>query len=484
MSQQQTLKQKTVRGLVWSAIERLSGQVISFALALILARLVTPEDYGVLAIVMVFVTVAGLMVDAGFANALIRKTDCTDVDRSTVFYFNLVVSALMYAIIYFAAPFLASFYENSELTPLIRCASVVVMINSLCIVQQATLTSRIDFKKQTVISLSSSIVSGLLGITLAYQGYGVWALVAQTITQYSMRALMLWIVVRWRPLLVFSRESFNDLFGYSSKLMFSNLIVAGGREVLQLLMGKFFSVASLGHYNYANKLGSFLPITISMSIQRVLFPAFSQIQDKDEQLAENFRKSLVLTMSFIFPLMLSTSALAEPIINILLTKEWLPTVPLLRFMAITMAIWPLLLFNMNILWVKKRSDLSLRLEMINIVFRLGIVFAMYQTGILWVSIALCIAEFLNYLVYAKVIERVCSHGLVKQLQDLVYPFFAAALSSYSAYYFLLPQFENNFIKLLISVPSIILIYATLLLIRRGYEVNLIWSLLNKKLNKQ
>ena len=480
MSQQQTLKQKTVRGLVWSAIERLSGQVISFALALILARLVTPEDYGVLAIVMVFVTVAGLMVDAGFANALIRKTDCTDVDRSTVFYFNLVVSALMYAIIYFAAPFLASFYENSELTPLIRCASVVVMINSLCIVQQATLTSRIDFKKQTVISLTSSIVSGLLGIALAYQGYGVWALVAQTITQYSMCALMLWIVVRWRPLLVFSRESFNDLFGYSYKLMLSNFIVRGGGEFLQLLMGRFFGAINLGYYNYANRLSNFISGNIAITVQRVLFPAFSQMQDNEEQLATNFRKSLVLSMVIIFPLMFAFSTLAEPIIKILLTEAWYPTIPLLRVIAITLAMWPLLFFNMNILWVKKRSDLSLRLEMINIVFRLGIVLVLFKSGVLWVCIALCIAEFLNFLVYSKVIEKVCTYGLFKQLKDLAYIVFSSSVSCCISYYFVVTQIENNILSIITGGISIIFIYLILIFIRKGYEYDLVLNIFKSK----
>lgn len=476
----ESLKSKTVKGLVWSGIERLFGQVVTFVLALVLARLVTPADYGLLAIVMVFVTVTGLMVDAGFANALIRKVDSSDVDRSTVLYFNIAVSVGLYLILYFCSPFISSFYDNLELVPLIRIASVVVIVNSLSIVQQAILTSRVDFKKQTVISLVSSIVSGVVGVFLAYLGYGVWALVAQTIALAVIRTVMLWWVVRWRPLLVFSKDSFNDLFGYGSKLMISNLIIRGGKETIQLLLGKFYGTAGLGQYNYANKLGGFLPSTISTSIQRVLFPVFSQIQDDDQKLAENFRKSLVLTMTMIFPLMFGISSLAEPIIETLLTEEWLPTIPLLRVVAITMAVWPLLYFNINIFWVKKRSDLSLKLEIINLIFRLSIVLALFKIDILWVSIGLCIAEFLNFFVYAIFTGRINSYGLIGQLKDMSYLFFSAAVSALVVFYLVLPNIDNNILSVIIGFISIFVLYALLLFIRGGLEVRLLKEMINKR----
>lgn len=443
----ESLKQKTVKGLIWSGVERILGQAVSFALALILARLVTPADYGTLAIVMVFVTLSGVIVDAGFANALIRKVDCTDVDRSTVLYFNIIVSILIYGVLYVISPFISNFYNNEDLTTLIRCASVVVVINSFSIVQQATLMSRIDFKKQTVVSLVSSITSGIIGIYLAYQDFGVWALVSQTIILYTIRCIMLWCIVRWKPLLTFSKESFKDLFGYSSKLMISNLISTGGREFMQLMLGRFFPIADLGYYNYANRIGTFLPANLSTTIQRVIFPVFSQIQDNDDQLAFNFRRSLVLSMAVILPIMFAVSALAEPIIELLLTDEWLPTIPLLRVIAITMGIWPLLFFNMNILWVKKRSDLSLKLEIINLIIRLSTVFALYKYGILWVSIALCIAEFLNFILYACVVRKVNSYGLLGQLKDVLHLLLSVSIPSLFTYYFLLTYIDDNIIQI-------------------------------------
>ncbi len=333
------LKQKTVKGLLWSGVERFLGQIITFTLTLVLARLVTPEDYGVLAIVMVFVTVAGLIVDAGFANALIQKVDCTNVDKSTVFYLNVFISMVLFILLWIFTPLVSHFYNNLELISLIRVASIVIIINSFSIVQTATLQSQIDFKKQTFISLISSIASGCVGIYLAYKGYGVWALVIQQIVLAFVRCVMLWLTIRWKPLFVFSIESFKELFGYSSKLLISNLVVHAGKDIIQLALGKFFSVTSLGYYNYANKLGAFLPSSITLSIQRVLFPAFSKIQDNDEQLYANHKKSLVLSMAFIFPLMFGIAALAEPIIKILLTEEWYSTIPLLIVIAITYSIW-------------------------------------------------------------------------------------------------------------------------------------------------
>lgn len=475
------LKTTTTKGLIWSGVERLSGQIVTFVLALILARLVTPSDYGVLAIVMVFVTVSGVMVDAGFANALIRKVDCTDADRSTVLYFNIVVSIIIYGLLYLCSPLIANLYNKPELVNLVRCASTIVVINSLGIVQQATLTSRIDFKKQTYISLVSSIISGGIGILMAYKGFGVWALVVQSILVAIIRVAMLWIMVAWKPILVFSTASFKDMFGYSYKLMFSNLIVQGGKQVIQLLLGKFYSVADLGYYNYANRLGHFIPSNAAVTIQRVLFPAFSQIQDNDVRLAENFRKSLVLSMAIIVPVMFGVAALAEPIIKLLLTDEWLPTIPLLQVICITMAIWPLLYFNMNILWVKKRSDLSLRLEIINIVFRLTIVLGFLKLGILWVCIALCIAEVLNFLMYAYYVGKVSSYGLTSQIKDLVFIFGVSAVSAFFVNHIVLHYCSSSILQFFVGTILIIAFYAMFIYIQKGYIYNLIQGLiLNNK----
>ena len=476
----ESLKQKAVKGLIWSGIERLSGQIVTFVLTLILARLVTPHDYGVLAIVMVFVSISSLIVDAGFANALIRKVDCTDEDRSTVLYFNIATSIILYGILYLFTPNIASFYNNIDLIPLIRSATTVIIINSFSIVQQAILTAQIDFKKQTKISLSSSIISGLVGIWLAYQGYGVWALVMQTIILASIRVIMLWLVVRWRPLIVFSSNSFKDLFGYSYKLMLSNLIVKGGNETLQLLMGFFFSTANLGYYNYSKRMADFPSTNITTTIQRVLFPVFSKIQTNDHQLAENFRQSLVLGMTAIFPIMFGISVLAEPLVNILLTSEWKPVIPILSITAITMGVWPLLLFNMNILWVKKRSDLSLILEIVAMVVKLAVVLYLFRFGLLYVCMGFAVVTVINFITYAYVTSRLISYNYITQILDICKVLFKSALASFATFYLVIPNIDNNVLQLLFGFISIVVITSFLTILCKGYEYKLIVKVIKDK----
>ncbi len=475
----ESLTKKSTRGLIWSGVERLSWQLISFTLALVLARLVTPADYGLLAVVMVFVTISGIVVDAGFANALIRKADCTDLDRSTVLYFNVAVSIILYGVLYLSAPLIARTYANMELVALLRCASIIVVINALGVVQQAVLTSRIDFKRQTSISLVSSLASGSAALLLAYRGYGVWALVLYSILSSLIRVLMLWIVVAWRPRLAFSVDSFRDLFGYSYKLMFSNLIVQGSRQLVQLILGGFYSISDLGYYNYANRLGSFAPHHLSTSIQRVLFPIFSQIQNDEEKLVASFRKSLVLSMAIIVPVACGLASLADPIITILLTPEWVATLPLLRVVCVTMAIWPLLYFNMNILWVKKRSDISLRLEAINITLRILIVLALFKLGILWVCVALALAELLNFVIYARCVGRVISYSLGRQLADL-YPIYVVAAAAAIVTHAAAQQIAEPVIALIVGVVVMALLYCGLLILVRGYIFYAFKSILRER----
>lgn len=475
------LKQKTVRGLIWSGVERLFGQIFSFVLAIFLARLLTPEDYGVIAIVTIFISVSGLFVDAGFANALVRKTDCTDIDRSTVLYFNIVVSIFMYAILYVCAPFIAELYHNFELINLIRCTSLVIILNSFGIVQQSILTSRLDFKKLTPITIFTSFVSGCIGIFLAYNNYGVWALVMQYISAAVMRNILLCVIVRWRPLYIFSYESFKDLFGYSYRLMLSNLIIKGGNESIQLLMGKFFSVSNLGYYNYSKRIADFASMNISTAIQRVLFPAFSQVQHDNNKLLLAYQKSLILSMTFIFPLMLIISTLSEPLVNILLTNEWMPIIPILRITTLTMAFWPLLLFNINLLWVKKRSDLSFRLEVVGIAIKLLIVLSLFNFGLFEICIGFLVATIVNFIVYAYFTSRIIHYGVFAQVSDVIKVFIKPCLSSIFTYYFVLPMLNDNISKLVVGSIIITTITILQIIVFRGLEYQfLIYNYKHKK----
>lgn len=467
------LRQRTLKGLFWSGFERVTAQAVTFVLTLILARLVSPDDYGTLAIVMVFVALSEILVDSGFANALVRKQDCSDVDRSTVLYFNIVVAVLMYALLYVSAPLIASFYDNELLRPLVRYTSLIIVVNSLSIVQKAILTSKIDFKKQTIVTLTSSIVGGAVGVALAYKGYGVVALVSQAILVATVRTILLWVLVWWQPMFVFSRSSFDELFGYSYKLMLSGLIVGGANQIIQLLMGKFFSLSTLGYYNYSKRVADFPSTNISSTIQRVLFASFSQIQNDDRLLSEKFRESLVVSMSIIFPIMFGLSMLCEPIIELLLTPQWRPTIPLLRIVSITMAFWPLLMFNINILWVKKRSDLSLMLEVINTSIKLVVIISLFRYGILAVCAGLTLVTIINFFTYAYFISNISSYSFSRQIKDILRVMLKPLLASILSYFVIEALSAGNLAKIIFGYLSIFVIDIALVVLFKGYDYDLL-----------
>ncbi len=472
-----SLRVRGFKGMFWSGVERLLSQAITFVVTLILARLVTPADYGLLAIVMVFVNIAGVMVDGGFANALIRDPECDDRDRSTVLYFNIVVAVAIYIVLYFVAPLLAMLYDNQRVVGLVRVASTIVIINSFAVVQHSILVSELDFKRQGIISLVAATLSGAVGILMAYWGYGVWALLVQATVSAALRALLLWFVVAWRPLLCFSRSSFERLFGYSSKLLLSNLIVSGGNELFQLLIGRLFSTTNLGFYNYTRRMASFLSCNIAITFQRVLFPMLSRLKGDQVQLASLFRRSLVATMSLIMPLMFGLSALSEPIIRLLLSQEWYAAIPILRIVAITLAIYPLLLLNINILYVEGRSDLSLRVESVSIAVNFLIIYLLHNHSLNLLCVALAIKEFLNFLLYASIVGRINSYRLGAQLRDLLPIALRSVVAMVVVRYLLLPNLGGPLVQIVVGYCAIFALYCVMLFWMKSYDYRLLLDLI-------
>lgn len=358
----ESLKNKTVKGVVWSTLERFSVAGVNFIFGLILARLLMPSDYGAIAMLAIFMAVAQTFIDSGFSNALIRKPDRTETDNATAFYFNIGVGILAYFLLYLAAPFIARFYETPILIPLTRIMGLNLLLNSLCVVQQALLTARIDFKTQAKISLSAAIISGLVGIVLAYKGFGVWALAIQSVLASVMRTILLWILAKWRPKAEFSKHSFHDLFGYGSKLLMSGLLDTTYNNLYTIVIGKRFSAANLGVYSRADQWANFLAVNITGILQRVTFPVLSTIQNEDERLRKDYRKFLRLSGFVVFPLMMGLAAVADPLTRFILTDKWADSIPLLRILCFSLMLYPIHAINLNLLQVKGRSDLFLRLE--------------------------------------------------------------------------------------------------------------------------
>lgn len=415
----ESLKRKTVKGVVWSTLERFSVAGVNFIFGLILARLLMPTDYGAIAMLSIFMAIAQTFIDSGFSNALIRKPDRTETDNATAFYFNIGVGLAAYFSLYLAAPYIAQFYKTSILIPLTRIMGLNLLLNSLCVVQQALLTARIDFKTQAKISLSAAIISGLVGIGFAYAGYGVWALAIQSVLASVIRTILLWILAKWRPKAKFSKQSFRNLFGYGSKLLASGLLDTIYNNLYTIVIGKRFSVATLGVYSRADQWANFLAINVTGILQRVTFPILSSIQNEDERLRVNYRKFLRVSGFVIFPLMMGLAAIADPLTRFILTDKWADSIPLLRILCFALMFYPIHAINLNLLQVKGRSDLFLRLEIYKKILGVATLCVTIPMGITAMCVGRVFTSWVALAMNTHYTGKLIHLGFFQQLKDYI-----------------------------------------------------------------
>lgn len=474
-----SLKSKTVKGVVWSSIERFSTQGVQFLIMIIMARLLTPKDYGLIGMLAIFLSVAQSLIDSGFSQALIRKQDRTDVDNSTVFYFNIVVSSALYLILFIAAPFVADFYNQPELTSVMRVVCLGVILNSLAVVQRALLTVRIDFKTQAKASLSAAVISGCIGIVLAYYGFGVWSLVVQQLLNLSINTLLLWIFSKWRPIAVFSWKSFHELFAFGSKMLASGLLDTLYRNIYPIVIGKLFSASSLGHYTRAHQFSEFPSQNINGIIQRVTYPILCGIQDDKERLERIYRKFLKLSAYVVFPLMIGLSAVARPFIDIVLGTQWGFCGQLLQIICFAMMWYPIHAINLNLLQVKGRSDLFLRLEIIKKILGITVLCITAPFGL----VVMCYGQIFNSIV-ALVINtyytgKLINVGFIRQMKDLL-PTLLLSLTMFGAILLVNGFIEVNMYRLVIGVLVGIIVYASGSYIFKFKELQTLFSLIRRK----
>ena len=421
----ESLKQKTVKGTFWSAIDGISNQGITFLVGLVLARILTPEEYGILATIMIFIAIANSIVDSGFSNALIRKLDAKSVDYNTVFYFNLVVSVAMYALLYVAAPWISEFFRQPVLVKVTRVIGVVLLINALAIIQRTLFVRNVDFKTQTKVSLIASLSSGAVGIGMAYGGCGVWSLVGQQISRQLMNTVFLWIYGKWRPALEFSKRSFRELFSFGSKLMLSSLIDTIYKNIYYLVIGRFYTSATLGQYTRAEQFNSIFSTNLTAVVQRVSYPVLSSIQNEPDRLRDAYRRVIKTTMLLTFACMLGLAAVARPLIVILIGEKWLPAVGYLQILCFAGMLYPLHAINLNILQVKGRSDLFLRLEIIKkSISVLPIVLGIFY-GIEWMLWSGVFTSVVSYLLNSYYSADLIHYSTWNQVKDILPTFFVS-----------------------------------------------------------
>lgn len=445
-----SLKLQTLRGIWWSTIERFAVQTVSFILGLIIARLLSPSDYGVIAMLAVFIAISQTFVDSGFSTALVRKIDRSESDNSTVFYFNIVVGLAVYVVMFFAAPFIAEFYQTPLLTQVTRVVSVTLIFSSFCVVQQALLTAKMDFKSQAKISLLSAIISGGVGIALAYYGYGVWALVVQTVVASLLRMVLLWVFSRWRPRAPFSKSSFRELFSFGSKLLASGLLDTLYNNAYTIVIGKLFSAASLGLYSRANQFAQFPSSNITGIIQRVTFPVLSSIQNEDERLRINYRKLIRMSGFIIFPLMIGLAAVANPLIEILLTEKWIGAVIYLQIICFAMMWFPIHAINLNLLQVKGRSDLFLRVEIIKKIIGISILCITIPMGLLAMCYGRVVSSLLALIINTYYTGKLINVGFVIQMCDLL-PSLIKSLIMGLLVWVVIMFFDSAIVKILLAL---------------------------------
>lgn len=412
-----SLTQKTTIGIIWNFAELLSKRGIGIVVTLLLARFLTPEDYGLVAMVAVFLAIANSLMDLGFNQALIRKKEANNADFSTAFYANLALGALSYLILFFSAPFIATFYEEPRLTVIVRVIGIVILINAFQVVQSAILNRNLNFKAQLKAAVPATFISGLCAIIMAYAGFGVWALIAQTIISSLVVTVVLWSMDIWRPSFVFNKKSLNDMFGFGSKLFLSGLLNTVFMNIYVVVIAKLFTATIAGHYFFANKIKDLVLNQLVNSIQTVTYPALATLQDDDIRLKNGYRKVIQVTTFSLFPVMMIMAALAEPLFTVLLNDQWLPAVPYLQLMCISGLMYPLHSINLNILKVKGRSDLFLYLEVIKkIIITIFLVISI-QFGVIGILIGQIISSVLSYLPNSYYSGHLINYPAKEQIRD-------------------------------------------------------------------
>ena len=413
------LKQKAQKGVIWSAIERFSTQGVQFLFSIILARLLSPDDYGIIAMPLIFLAVAQVFIDSGFANALIRKPDLNEKDLSTALIFNVGVGVLCYIVLFIASPYIADFYNTPILSDILKVTSLSVLFTPLCTVQQAILTKSLNFKLQARVSVISAIVGGVIGVYMAYNGYGVWSLAVSQALTALMRVVLLWTWTKWYPNCGWSRFSFTYLWNYGSKLLFAGLIDTVYQNVYPLIIGKFYSAASLGYYTRAQQFAHLPTVNVYGIIRRVTFPLLSEIQNDRDTLVKVYLRILRISVFIMFPLMCFLAGSAKPIIIILLSEKWVDAIIFLQLLSFAMMWRPIDSLNLNLLTVTARTDLFLRLEIIKKVWGVIILFATIHWGVMAICIGYVFYSLSEIVIDSYYSGKTFSLGLFKQLRSIV-----------------------------------------------------------------
>jgi O-antigen/teichoic acid export membrane protein len=420
------LKEKTISGLLWSFIDNFASQGVQLIVGLILARILSPREFGLIGMLTIFIAVSQSIIDSGFSNALIRKENCTQKDYSTIFYFNVFIGVILYILLYCFSNSISIFFNEPQLKSLIQILGIGLILNSLVIIQRTILTKELNFKIQMRVSIISSLGSGIIAIVLANNGYGVWSLVALTLSRFSFSAIFLWLWSKWKPVWVFSTASLGELFSFGSKLLVSGLIETIYRNLYNMIIGRYFSATQLGYYTQADQLQSVASQNLNNIITRVSYPVLSSIQKDTQQLRIVYKKLITSTMLITFVLMIFLAAIAKSLILVLIGDKWLPSIIYVQMLCFVGMFYPLHALNLNMLQVKGRSDLFLRLEIIKKILAVPIIIIGVLLGIKAMILGMILLNIIAFYINSYWSGSLIGYSTLEQVKDII-PSFCIAL---------------------------------------------------------
>ncbi|MEM1340052.1 MAG: lipopolysaccharide biosynthesis protein [Bacteroidota bacterium] len=452
------LGDKIFQGMAWSAIERISIQIVQFAIGIILARILTPEEYGIIGILMVFIVVSEVFIESGFTQALIQKQDRTEADISTVFLFNVAISILCYGILWLVAPYISDFYKLEELTSLLRILALTLLLNALFAVPSTMFTIKLDFKSLAKFNLTAVLISGGIAIYLAVSGYGVWALVWQTIIRSGVKALLIWVFVKWRPKTIFSKSSFKKMFAFGSNVLLSSLLTSIVNNIYALLIAKFTTTQDLGYYTRGTQFTSFIQKIIKSMLGRVLLPGLSQVQDQREVLISYYRKIIRATSVIVVPVFLLLAIVAKPLILLLLTEKWLDAVPIMQIFCFARMITLISGVNVNLLYVIGRTDLSLRQLLVKLAVRIVFFIIALKYGIIYIALAELVSTIIHFYINTYYPGKIMSYGSFSQIKDIAPIGLSGVIMgglAFGAIYFIESSLLKIIVATLVAVPTYI-----------------------------
>ena len=470
------------KNLAWRFAERCGAQGVQFIVSIVLARLLAPEDYGTISLVTVFTTILQVFVDSGLGTALIQKKDADDLDFSSVFYFNFAVCLVLYAGMFVAAPYIAVFYDDPALTPVVRALCLTIVVAGVRGIQQSYVSRHLLFKRFFFSTIGGTIVSAIIGIAMAYMGYGVWALVAQQLSNVAVGTIILWVTVKWRPKLMFSWQRLRGLLSFGWKLLASSLLDTVYNNLRNLIIGKLYSSADLAYYNQGDKFPKVIVTNINTSIDSVLLPTMSNVQEDHTRVKSMTRRSIKTSTYIMAPLMMGLAFCAEPIVRLVLTDKWLPCVPYLQIFCITYMFYPIHTANLNAIKAMGRSDLFLKLEIAKKVVGMALLLSTMWFGVMAMAYSLLISTVTSMIINSWPNRELLNYSFSEQIIDIL-PSTAIAILMGILISPIRLLNDSIFVTLLIQILLGMVIYIGLSIVFKLESFEYLWQMVKSFLKR-